>query len=172
MSPAKLDWFNQQWLRLIADKEPKRVLDPIKSRLSQLHPNQPLQDSHIKNIVHLLKDRATFPVDIADWSDYFFNEPNITRSNPHLAALWKLDHSPKMVASFLQQVSGELDFEATKLQQIMKKTSQELGISIGELYKPLRFLLTGTVVGAAVPQTMQVLGREESLKRLSKYNQV
>lgn len=172
VNPAKLDWFNQHWLRVIADKEPQRVIDPIKSRLTQLHVHQHVDDSYIKDIVQLLKDRATFPTDIANWSDYFFHEPDISQSNPHSKTLWKPDHSPKVVASFLQQISNEQTFEALKLQQIMKKISEEFGIGIGELYKPLRFLLTGTVVGAGVPQTMQVLGREESMKRLSKYNKV
>ena len=43
---------------------------------------------------------------------------------------------------------------------------QSRNIKVKDIYMPARYLLTGTNVGAAVPETMVVLGVEEMLQRL------
>jgi glutamyl-tRNA synthetase len=62
---------------------------------------------------------------------------------------------------------SEGDWNADRLVETLKVTATEKGVKLGDLMQPVRVALTGSTVSEPVNELLVVVGREESLKRLS-----
>jgi glutamyl/glutaminyl-tRNA synthetase len=52
--------------------------------------------------------------------------------------------------------------------EVHSTLAKELGVSIGELFNTSRYLVTGSKIGAPVPDTFALLGKEMTLNRMKK----
>jgi len=52
------------------------------------------------------------------------------------------------------------------IQSKLKELAKQSKLELSTIYQPVRFLLTSSQIGAGIPQTIQILGKEESLFRL------
>jgi glutamyl-tRNA synthetase len=48
----------------------------------------------------------------------------------------------------------------------VRETAEALGQKLGNLAQPLRVLLTGSTISPSIFEIMEVLGREETVRRL------
>jgi glutamyl-tRNA synthetase len=63
-------------------------------------------------------------------------------------------------------LAGLSDWKAAAMEEMGRKLAEELGWKPGDLFTPLRVAVTGRRVSTPLFETMEVLGREESLARL------
>ena len=80
---------------------------------------------------------------------------------------WKPETTGQIaeIASRLEGVSNA-DWNTTSIEAVIRAYAEELGLSAGKLIHPLRYAITGKRVGAGMFETMEVLGKAESLQRL------
>ena len=71
-----------------------------------------------------------------------------------------------MTVSQLENLS-ETDFTVSSISNILTSVCEAENIKMGNLYPTLRYALTGTFVGAAIPETIHVLGKDKSILRLN-----
>jgi glutamyl/glutaminyl-tRNA synthetase len=64
-----------------------------------------------------------------------------------------------------------INFTSEKLMDVLSSISVSENCTMGDLYMPLRYLLSGTNVGPAIPSIMAVLGKNEVIERLNKCNE-
>jgi len=70
----------------------------------------------------------------------------------------------KLLSEKLSQLTS---FEAASAEKAFRDLVQELGIKASDLVHPVRVALTGRAVGPGLFETMAVLGKEKTVKRLT-----
>lgn len=68
----------------------------------------------------------------------------------------------------LKDISQE-DWNSNILADTLKTISKNLNCSMGDLYYPIRYLVCGVNIGAPVPDTLALLGKDVVISRLIKY---
>lgn len=155
-SKEKAEWFNHQYIQLISDDE---LLEILKN--SDL--NLTVEDGKLLKIIHLMKERATFPKDIYENGKFFFEAPASYDEKASKKA-WNDDTSVTLgeLASNLETV----EFNAENLKQVVHDFAESKGLGMGKVMMPLRLALVGELKGPDVPDILEILGKEESISRI------
>ncbi|MEK9174593.1 MAG: glutamate--tRNA ligase [Patescibacteria group bacterium] len=154
----KLNSLNNHYIKQLVPAELGRLLKPY---LGEYNPNEGQQ---IK-IAHLFKDRLKKLADIKELSAFIFSLPAY---DPKLL-IWK-DSTPEKTKSNLDTVlivlekmsadSFDIDSTTTEIMPLANK------IGRGEVLWPLRVALSGLDKSPSPFEIMEVLGKEESIKRI------
>jgi len=111
-----------------------------------------------------LKERAKTLVELMDNAHFIFaTRPLIL--DDKAAAL--LDAGGKdILKDFVPMLETCLEWQAAPLQIRAREWAEEKGMKLGSLAQPLRAALTGRTTSPGIFEVMEVLGREESLRRI------
>lgn len=146
----KLDWFNGQYIRLKADNELVQLLAPY----------VPDKDEglKLKKIMPLVKDRITKLSDFEALAGFFYMRPNPD------AGLF-LSQSKQHLESALA-IIDKREFEVDVLNADFKSEIQKMGYKTGDFFMSLRIAITGSKQTPPITESMMILGKDESKKRL------
>jgi len=156
-SKEKAEWFNHQYIQKTSDEE---LLNILKN--SDLSLN--ISDEKLIKIIHLMKERATFPKDIYENGKFFFEAPASYDEKASKKA-WNEETS-----SILGELATDLEsteFNAEALKQTVHDFAENKGLGMGKVMMPLRLALVGELKGPDVPDIMELLGKEETTSRIS-----
>jgi glutamyl-tRNA synthetase, bacterial family len=156
-SKEKAEWFNHQYIQKTADEE---LLNILKN--SDL--NIALSDDKLLKIIHLMKERATFPKDIYENGKFFFETPTSYDEKASKKA-WN-DETSSILGDLISKLEY-VDFKAEILKQSMHDIAEEKGLGMGKVMMPLRLALVGELKGPDVPDIMELLGKEETISRIN-----
>ncbi|MBP2291120.1 glutamate--tRNA ligase [Azospirillum rugosum] len=161
---AKLENLNAHYMRQADDD---RLVGLIAPRL-EADLGRSLTDSDrdiLKRAMNGLKQRARTIVDLAQSARFYL----ATRPLPmddKAAAL--LDDKGRAVLADLAALFGaEADFTAAALEAQVRRFAEERGEKLGKIAQPLRAALTGTTVSPPIFEVAEILGRDETLARMS-----
>jgi len=156
----RLDYFNGVWIRKLSVDELVRRLEPFvpaewdRAVLKKIAP-------HIQERMKTLKDaqeliRFLFTDDIG-----FDKRLLIPKKSDRLTTLEALARA--------RAVLGEIEpFVATNIEPALVGLATGLGWSKGDLNGVIRMAITGRKVGPPLYESLEVLGKEKSLKRIEK----
>jgi glutamyl-tRNA synthetase len=176
--PNKTKWFNQQYLRNHTDDELTALFKAdIKTRMdngkisfnNNENPNFHFliaNDSYLKAIVKLIREKIHFPSELWDLSSFFFIAP-VAYDETMIAKKWNEKASAffNAVRSVYQSATS---FTPADLEALFKQLAEKEGVKPGE-YMPLhRVLLIGLSSGPLLFDTVSILGKEEVLQRMDK----
>jgi len=83
-------------------------------------------------------------------------------------AMGKLqDNAREMLELFAEAARALPEWEGEAAMKLVKPMTKERGVKVGAMMFPLRLALTGSHAGPGIDTIMQVLGREEVLRRIS-----
>jgi glutamyl-tRNA synthetase len=157
--PEKAKWYNHQYLVAKSNEELTKLYQPVLEEKSIS-----VSDEKLVRIVGLIKERANFVADFWDQSFFFFEAPN-QYDEKMVKKRWK-ENTPEILTSFLNQVK-ELDkFSSAVLDRLIHSILEEKDIGMGQIMMPLRLVLVGSGKGPGVTDIMEILGREEVIKRI------
>lgn len=112
----------------------------------------------------LLKERAKNLVELIKSSDFLFADRPITPDNK---AKKLLDNEGiENLTKVLPNLEAIEDWSAENIEAAIRKYSDESGQKLGKIAQPLRAALTGTTVSPGIFELIQVLGRDETIKRI------
>lgn len=157
-SKEKAEWFNHQYLQ-------KKSVAELVSLLKQIDgvAEANLSDEKLEQIVGLMKERATFVKDIYNDGKFFFERPQ-SYDEKAIKKAWKED-TPAIISG-LVAVLENTDFRAETLKEAIHHYAEEKSLGMGRVMMPLRLCLVGELKGPDVPDILEILGKEESIKRL------
>jgi len=153
----KAQWFNQQYLKAKSDEE---LSNYLLHSLGREH-IECSKEKAIK-ICSVLKDRVTFPEDFYTLSKPFFDSPKIdstigSKWNPDaVMALWPLRNQIDILSSLTAETAKSA-LEAVTLSN---------GIQPGKVLAPLRMAITGSTSGPDLMMTLEIIGKQEAVKRI------
>ena len=162
INPDKLVWLNQQHLMRTDDT---RIAEELKWQLEQIDIDW-RDGPDLVAIVASQKERSKTLKEMAANSAFFFREPawyeekaakkNLTpESKPHL------EHMRDAFA-------GLPDWTAPAIHARIEARAEQAGVGMGKVAQPIRVAVSGGGVSPPIDQTLEILGREQTLKRLDR----
>jgi glutamyl-tRNA synthetase len=166
VSRRKLEFLNSAHVgRMLATTEGAAELQrrfvPFVSHLTS-------DGDYALRVLRVIHTRLSAMAEIVDKCGYFFREPDF--AHPDAVQLrtkaWR-DDSPRAMAAVATELAAVSNWESASLGAAVVAAAEMSGIVKGQVQQALRFALTGTSIGAPVPETLQVLGKETVLRRLA-----
>jgi len=160
----RLEWMNGQHIRSLS-------LDDLYTRVTDFWPEsaKDVSESDKKQVLGLVQDRLKTLKDLAILTDYFFSEPIVNlqmlADNKQLSKL-----SNDEVKSLLTEASNVLEgstFTSEAIQESLNKLLEITGQKPGILFSLIRLSVSWAPFSPALNDTLSVLGKETTLKRLA-----
>jgi glutamyl-tRNA synthetase len=150
----KLDWFNGQYIRKKSDEELTTLLMDFAPKNASI--------DEVRKLTPLVKERIKKLSDFDALAGFYFKKAE--------------DVEPLIgTANYLNNVSGALEtlngVEDWKLENINASLTAligKMGVKVGEFYMDLRGTLTGSNQTPPINETIALMGKEETLKRLKR----
>lgn len=161
----RLQWMNAQWIKRLTTDDLLNRVDKFWGEHGKM-----ADDTRKKAVLAVVQDRMKILNDLPSLSEYFFDRPtpdwDIVHSNKQLKK-----HDDEELVELLQKAIAKLsdaDFTSeedlqTRLNELLVETEQKPMI----LFSIIRFALTWAPFSPGLPETMRLLGRDETLVRLN-----
>ena len=119
----------------------------------------------LKGVIELYRDRANTLNELANSIQYFYQQPvtDLAAAEKHLTS----DVMPilKGILSTLESIEWKL----IEIHKVIEKTVADNGLKFPKVAMPLRVMVTGGGQSPSVDAVMYLLGKEETLKRMSAF---
>lgn len=158
--PEKNKWFNNQYFQR-ADNEV--LAKELSHTLLEKGINRPIET--VTEIVHLVKERATFASELWDLSDFFFVAP--TSYDEKATKNWKPE-TAELMTKLIEVLENTLDFSTENVENTVKAWMTENEIGMGKIMQPLRLSLVGSLKGPHLFDIISIIGKEETIARINK----
>ena len=163
----KLTWMNGVYIRQLTVEEFTKQALPFLERDLPSDIPRPLPRDYVARIMPLVQDRAKTLGQVRDFIDFFFYEK--LQYDPSLLVPKNL--SPRMTLKALtvaHEGLGRLSyFGQEELEGLLRPLAEELQLKTGQLFGAIRVATTGQTAAPPLFQTMEVLGRERCMGRMS-----
>jgi glutamyl-tRNA synthetase len=158
--PEKNKWFNHQYLIKQKDEHLAKAFSPIVAERGVS-----TSENQLTTIVSLIKERANFVSEFWDLSDFFFVAP--TAYDEKASKNWKTE-TPALMQELIAIVEEINDFTSVNIETIVKDWMTENEIGMGKVMQPFRLSLVGTLKGPHLFDIVELIGKEETIKRIQK----
>ena len=158
--PEKNKWFNHQYLIKKNDAELAKVFAPVlaEKRIT-------VSENNLTKIVSLIKERADFVSEFWDLSDFFFVAP--TSYDEKAKKNWNTA-TPALMQELISVLSEITDFTSVNIETIVKDWMTKNEIGMGKVMQPFRLSLVGALKGPHLFDIVELIGKNETIKRLEK----
>jgi glutamyl-tRNA synthetase len=154
----KAKWFNAEWIKRMSISDFRlRILDAVKEKN--------IDANFLEKVITLVKDRCTLLSDFVEQADFFFTTP-IALDIDAVKPKWNADKVDFFVA-WIERLETLANWNFTTLEDSFKVLASEKNIKPGELQLPLRIMLVGAKFGPPVFDITALIGKEETIKRIS-----
>ena len=163
-SGAKFDyekgkWFNHQYLQLRSNEELAEQFMPY-LEAKGLSGDKAI----VAKVISLTKDRVNFVSELWEQVNFFFLAPT-EYDEKSLKKRWKED-SPKHMTEMLALLEAHEDWSAEGLDNLIMPWIAEKEYGVGIVMNAFRICLVGAARGPHIWNITDVLGKEETLRRV------
>jgi glutamyl-tRNA synthetase len=147
-NPQKLEWLNQQWIKSTPPGELAKITGAPAA------------------FVKLMQERAKNLNEIREaWSAYM--ESDLPAVYDEKAVAKQLTAETKPLLAEARNLIGERFADGpAAMEHAFRALAESRGLGLGKLAQPVRVAVTGTTVSPPLFETIQLLGRERTLKRI------
>ncbi|HNS46526.1 MAG TPA: glutamate--tRNA ligase family protein, partial [Bacteroidales bacterium] len=157
--PEKARWYNRQYLQ-------QRPVDELVGRFRTVLEAKGIQadDSLIRNVVEMVKERVDFVKDMWDQSWFFFKAPE--HYDPEVVKKrWK-EETPARMAEAVSLLKTIDPFTSANIEAELKEWIEDKGYGTGQVMNALRLCLVGASSGPHLTDIMETIGKEETVSRI------
>lgn len=157
---AKLEWLNGVYIRQLSADELWEALQPFIPEEWQS------EEAKLRQILPLVRERMKRLSEFREKAELFFED---RPSHDPQTLIPKKREAPE-TAEMLEKALGKLaewpEWATPETETEMRAFCEELGWKVRDVFMSLRGAVTGRTVSPPLFETMEVLGREESLQRI------
>lgn len=159
-NPEKLQWLNGWFIR---NKPPEEIAELILPILHDKGMKAEL-DKKLVMIVKELGPRAKTFLDITDSLDYFYADKIVyeVKAADKFLTPGILD----VIIDLTEKLSNLQSFTADEIKKVFEGIMEERELKLGIIAQPVRVALTGGTVSPGIFEVMEILGKDEVIKRL------
>lgn len=153
--PIKLDWMNGEYIRKMGDEQLKtKILDFYRS-----YKQKELPEELVGKTVPIIKERIKKLSEYLPLTEFFFDSPQTYEI--------ELKGKGESFKSLPEKLDSVSDWKADKIGEAMMEVAKESGIKTGEFFMNIRVAITGKKISPPLNESMEILGKSESLKRIN-----
>jgi glutamyl-tRNA synthetase len=160
-SLEKLQWLNSQYIKEMDTAQLAEVLRPL---VLAKYPLANVTGNDFEHVVQLFKGRMNTLVDFLDWTAFLFND-QVPFEEEVKAKYLSVDMRREFDV-LAERLGLVVDFNVKATEEAFRAVVAQLGVEAGTLVHPVRVALTGKAVGPGLFDTMVVLGRDRTIRRL------
>lgn len=158
--PEKNKWFNHQYLITQNNEDLAKAYSPILS-----DKNIDVTKFDLVKIVSLIKERAHFVQEFWEMSDFFFQAPN--EYDAKASKNWK-EETPALMKELITVLEEKTDFTSVNIETVVKDWMTKNEIGMGKVMQPFRISIVGALKGPHLFDIVEVIGKQETIKRITK----
>lgn len=158
----KFRWLSSQYL---SKQDPNSILKIIRS--IDLNWGMNKENNFCLKVIELMKPRSDSIQEIMIKSHYFYDIPNRYEPNDH-KKVWK-DNTEKILRDIILLYKSSEIHNSQELEELFKSYIQTSGFGFGQVMKPMRLALCGSLTGPSLFELMELLGIEDSMNRINSY---
>lgn len=159
----RLEWMNGTFIRNL-------TLDELYDRVSGFWPpeSKNYDYDYLKKVLALVQDRLKYFAELKDLTQFFFTDlplnPNLISGNKQLSKVQANDLLLwlKQAKDIFQESTFETEDLQNKLNQLLETSGQKPGV----LFSLIRIATTQAPASPSLAETLAVLGKETSLRRI------
>lgn len=166
--PSKLLWMNGEYIR---NKSAEEVYDLFIDWIQWTKQDSIIEGwdrDLLKKAISLEHEKIKLLKDIPGLVDFFFKDVVYDEQavNKVLLSETKKDSSKVVLEECLKRLPNQADFSPEALEQYARDLAVELGFSNGKVFHPIRVAISGRTQGPSLFHMMEVMGKDEVLKRI------
>ncbi len=166
---AKLESLNGHYIRTTPDKE---LIDALEDLLPHIAGGQELASKMTPALrttllaaMPGLKERAKTLVELFDAARFVWASRPLELNDQARAVL--TDEARAVLAALLPELEAATNWTPAAVEEVVRPFAERAGLKLGAVAQPLRAALTGRTTSPPIFDVLAVLGRDESLARLS-----
>lgn len=161
LNPGKLDWINQHYIKARSAED---LVDELIWQYEQMGIELVRDREYLARIIASQQPRAKTLLEMAGNSLFFFGPP--------------ADYEPKAARKNLTDEAGDVlarvtgglrklePWDAESIHALITAEAEKSGLNLGKIAQPIRVAVSGGPVSPPIDQTLAILGRDETVKRL------
>lgn len=159
--PEKTKWFNHQYLIQKSNSELAKLFI-----LNLKEKGIDADSAKVEKVVGLVKERVNFVHEIWDQSYFFFTSPE-SYDEATVKKAWSAE-TPELMKKILGFISSIETFNAPDIEHQLKDYINTNNFGMGKVMNALRLSLVGASKGPGVADICEVIGKEETIRRINK----
>lgn len=155
----KLQWINQHYLKISNDAYLMQLVTPLLEKRGCNVINGP----DLKKIVNIIKERVSTIMQLADESSYFFvyQQPSDELKTQYLGI------ETKALTEDLKKIFAVTKWNRQAIHDAIKVIASAHNIKLPKVAMPLRVMITGRTQTPSIDSVLELIGKEEVLKRIN-----
>ncbi len=149
----KLNWMNNYYIKKLTSKE---ILD-----LSQKFIPKEMKVN--QEMINLIYEKLERLVDIPDELDFLFN---YKLENDECYQICKKEESQKIIAILLSLIKKQENLNSENFKKLVMMIQDDTKIKGKNLWMPIRLAITGQMHGPDIGSIVEILGRDEVIRRI------
>ncbi len=155
----KAKWFNQEYLKMMPNESMAAFLDTeLKKKGVEI------ASQKLVRMCGLLKERVLFLKDLPNEATYFYQTPT-SYDTDLLAAKWN-DEAKLVASAWKNALKNEPNFVAEQIKHLLHDVCEKNNIKMGKVMQAMRIVISGVGAGPDLMQIIEIIGKDETLKRL------
>ncbi|MCX8057866.1 MAG: glutamate--tRNA ligase [Spirochaetes bacterium] len=186
-SYEKLNWYNGYYLRNKSDQEYFKISLPffikagyvksidrnIKIDLSEKNNFENMitkeEKDYIMKIIPNIKERIEILSQIESYCDFFYKDPTTYNIEDFIDKKRDINQNIIILEHVLEALSflDEKSYNLTGLENCLRELAEKYNIRTKDLFMPIRIALTGRKYSPGLFETIEILGKETTLRRIN-----
>ncbi|MDO4551347.1 MAG: glutamate--tRNA ligase [Planctomycetia bacterium] len=167
--PAKLMSFQERAMQKLPLEEKFAGVVPFMIQGKMIsEENLNTEKSKILALLTAAADRIKVFGDILDYSDFFVNDSELIYDTAAFQKRIMKDGAKELLGKYAEKLKAITEFTAQNTEESMRIFLEEEHIKTGDIIHALRVAVTGKTVGIGMFETLEILGKECVLNRISR----
>ena len=155
----KLDWMNGVYLRKLA---PDDYADALVAYLRES--GHDWDEALVRRTVPIVQEKIERFGQYPDFAGFFFRDVDPDRA--------LLDGRAPLVEAARDELARVEPFDAQHIEAALRRLAEKLDVSPRKAFEPIRIAVTGSKISPGLFESLELLGKDESLRRLSSFAKV
>ena len=151
--PVKLEWMNGTYIRQL-------TLENLKLKILEFYKDKKLAEDLVEKSIPLIQERIKKLSDYYPLCEFFFKEPTDYEVD--------LADKKELFGKIYESLAKISDWKANIIGETMVSLAKQLGVKNSEFFMVLRIAVSGKKISPPLNESMEIIGKEKLLKRLSR----
>lgn len=157
----KARWYNHQYIQ--NTDEEKLLL--LARTFIEMHDVKVDDTEYLAKVITIIKERCTLLTDFWNQGHFFFQTPTDIDTDA-IKNKWN-DDKVQFFSAYISKLNELEEWNADVLESAFADLTEQHSLKKGEVMLPFRIMLVGGKYGPGIFQIAEMVGREETIKRIS-----